>query len=401
MAKIYGDADSIKKAKEAPSGAKNVYVNLEAISELPEKYEAVIQTVKFNPNNLSEDFTNVGTKSDPRYYPQTSLMYRIAEACGISGTNGSDVKPLVEAVDINPLLMKEIGEEPTIRNKTVGRLVTKQSVRLMEDGTLRLSSSCTSEYNAWERCCASWSKEESTTNGYENMKSDNKGYYVDKFWDNKSYRSYCKYDTKFKRQADFDNEMKFAHAKAETKAHLKTVRELAGLPTGFLPEDLKSGELIFVKIRESQKYSKMKVVAELDYIRNYGSSSNKATVALFGNQKEQKQISEKPLEGPAKSVEGEFSPVEDEPGELKKEELLLMVLKEYLKTCEDEDQTASLKNAIDYLTKNPDCSENPNKIKWFVRAVKFLQEFESSIPIEFRIEHQNFLEGIEGENPNA
>ena len=394
MAKIYGDADSIKKAQEAPSGAKNVYVNLEAIAELPEKYEAVIQTVKFNSKNLSEDFTNVGTKDNPTYYPQTSLMYRIAEACGISGTNGSDVEPLIEVVDINPLLMKSIEDDPVLRKKTVGRLVAKQSVRLMEDGTLRLSSSCTAEYNAWERCCASWSKEESTTNGYEKLKSDAKGLFIDKVWNNKPYKTYMKYDTRFKRQADFDNEMKFAHAKAETKAHLKTVRELAGLPTGFSPEDLKDGELIFVKIRESQKYSKMKVAAELDHIRNHGSVSQASEKALFGK-KEPLEIEENILQN---VEEADFStPESKEPGELSKEELLVSVFEEYLKTCKDEEEITVIKKEIDYLTKNPNSSKNPSKVKWFLKAANHLNVFEEKVPEQFRVKHPDFIAGI-GEN---
>ena len=39
-----------------------------------------------------------------------------------------------------------------------------------------------------------------------------------------------KYETSYQRRSHFDSEMKFAHAKAESKAYLKTTRVVVCLP---------------------------------------------------------------------------------------------------------------------------------------------------------------------------
>jgi hypothetical protein len=140
----------------------------------------------------------------------------------------------------------DINAIPNMVRMTVGRTVKKFSEVMQEDGTMRRSSVCTSSYNAYERCCELWSKEEQYTDGYSKA-----GQYPNK------------YQTRWQRRAHFDNELKFAGAKAETKAHLKTIRELAGLMTGYKADDLKSGVLVFVKIRRSSAILKMESAARL------------------------------------------------------------------------------------------------------------------------------------------
>ena len=47
------------------------------------------------------------------------LMYRIAEAKGIHGGEKSISEPVIEDIDINPLLMAPLTQAPTIQRRTV------------------------------------------------------------------------------------------------------------------------------------------------------------------------------------------------------------------------------------------------------------------------------------------
>ena len=67
MAKIYGDQENIKYARSAPAGARDVYVNMDAINDLPEEYEATINCVEYDPKRLADSFSNVGTEKSPSW----------------------------------------------------------------------------------------------------------------------------------------------------------------------------------------------------------------------------------------------------------------------------------------------------------------------------------------------
>ena len=83
------------------------------------------------------------------------------------------------------------------------------------------------------------------------------------------------------RRSHFDSEMKFAHAKAESKAYLKTIRELAGMPTGFQSADLTSGKMLFARIRRSKAVLKMETAARISAMSR-GIESQPAKAMLFG-----------------------------------------------------------------------------------------------------------------------
>lgn len=281
MKNIYGDKATIDRARKAPAGDKGVYINWQAIEELPDEYEAIVTEVKYDPANPKASFSDVGNGT---WMPNPDTMYKIAEACGISGVDNSASLPIIEEVDINPMLLKPLDAQPTIRRMIVGRSVTKQSTVMQEDGTLRTSSPCNSEYNAWERCCELWSKEELDSEGYKTLQNG-KYKYFDKdrygdFYTKGQYQYEAKYNNQLKRHAHFQGEMKFAHAKAETKAYEKTIRELANLVTGYKTEDLKSGSLIFAKIRRSRELLKLETAARLQAMSR-GIEAPKAEVLLF------------------------------------------------------------------------------------------------------------------------
>lgn len=263
---IIGNAETLKKARSAGPEAGWNHVNFDAIDSLPEEFEAVITEVRYDPKQLGQAFSDVGNST---YMPKPELMYAIAEACGISGGEKTINEPLIEEVDFTRITA-DVMAPPQMVRMTVGRTVSKYSEVMQEDGTMRRSSICTSSYNAYERCSELWSKEEMYTEGYAK-----KGKYDDK------------YKTRWQRRAHFDNELKFSGAKAETKAHLKTIRELAGLMTGYKITDLTSGMLVFYKIRRSSAVLKMETAARLSAISR-GNGVGMASALLFGNDEPKK-----------------------------------------------------------------------------------------------------------------
>ena len=267
MSKIYGNQETIKKAKDAQPGEKYSYINWDAIQELPDEYEVLINEVKYDPKNLAKDFTNVGTESDPSWYPKTSLMMAIAEARGISGASESIVEPIYEEIDLS--IMNMDGNSKIVKRK-VGIRVKKAGIVLEEDGSSRRSSVRSGVFNAWDECNALWSNEEMWTAGYT-----------------KQSKFPPKYDTKYKRINHFNKLLLKAEGQADTKAYLKTVRELAGLPTGFKTVDLQKGYFIFPKVRRSKEAIKMETAARLKAISNGTEQieTKQVTKELFGEKK--------------------------------------------------------------------------------------------------------------------
>ena len=384
--KLFGDAQVIRKAQAAPAGDRSVYINFDAIKELPDEYEVVVTEIKFDPKNLKVDFSEVG---NGMYMPSPQLMYRIAEACGISGGDNSISEPIIEEVDINPMLCKKIEETPTYRKMTVGRKVIKYSVRIQEDGTLQKSSVCTSAYNVWERCLTIWSDEELDTNGYKDIKT---GKYT--AWGKEQYGDYVvkgaysypvKYNTPLKRKAFFDSEMKFAHAKAETKAHEKTIRELAGLVTGYKAADLASGSLIFSKVRRSREVLQMETAARLSALSQGKQLPGPADNTLFGSPPPDIQPENSAVETVA--TEEEFkAPFADPPVVQKtKREELISTLQYYqsekLIMPEYEESIASL---VAWLEANKEAEAD---INYWPKAIAALKVVEAKIPDEGKLSH--------------
>ena len=370
MKKIYGDQAVIERVKQAKPGDKTMYINWEAINELPEEYEVIITEIKFDSKKLDGDFSNVGADNNPSWMPATQLMYRVAEACGISGGENSIAEPLMEDVDINPMLMKSMEDAPTYRKMKVGAKVVKYATRLQEDGTPLRSSPCTSEFNVWERCQELWSKEEMYTEGYS-----------------KPSKYPNKYDTQYKRRNHFQSELKFAHAKAETKAYLKSIRELAGLQTGYRTEDLNAGRLVFARVRRSREVLRMETAARLQAISK-GIGTQEAEKLLFGTVVDEAQPI--PPEADPEVVEQEptetfTAPEPVKPPETTKREEMIAVLKNYLDTdLIVEEYKESAKNIFQWLVDNQGAEADA---MYWPKAIGILTEIEKKIPEEGRITH--------------
>lgn len=348
MSKIIGNETIIQRARALPPGDKTSYVNWQAIQEMPKEFEALVVELKFN---FAADFVDVGNGN---YMPTPQLVYRIAEARGVEGGTESICSPIIEEVDINPMLMKSLEDEPTTRKMTVGRSVTKYATRLGEDGRQIKSSPCTCEFNVWERCCELWAKEEMYTEGY--TKASN-------------YPN--KYDSPLKRKAHFTSEMKFAHSKAETKAHLKAIRELACLMTGYRKEDLSKGSLYFARVQRSRRVLQLETAARLQNIAKGIQAPLEAQERLYGP--------------PAASEGGFEEPPAPPQKEETKREKLLKIYEYYkdeniLKPEMQETSTAIIK----WLKTTPEAEKDP--VYW-PKACKSLEVIENSIGEEWRMKH--------------
>jgi len=357
MSKIIADKGVLEYCQQAKPGNKAVYVNMDAINELPDQFEVVLTEINFD---IKQDFSDVGSGN---FMPTAALMYRVAEATGISGGDNSITEPVVEKIDINPMLMKGMEAEPTFRKMIVGRKVKKFSTLLQEDGTLRRSSPCTSIFNVWERCLELWTKEEMYTEGYSK-----KSKYPDK------------YDTTFKRRAHFNAEMKFAHAKAETKAHGKTIRELAGLMTGYTAPDLKEGKFIFSKVRKSQEALKLEQAANLSRI-SAGNEPSPAGNLLFGPADEEPEIEETVKETTEPDPFDDPEPINVTPTP---EEELLGIFQTYQVTIKD---NKDLNAVVNWMDKNLDKTAVNYQRGWD-KAIGILKEVEKQLDITQLVEHK-------------
>ena len=353
MSKLYGDEETIKLAKAAKPGDNTVLINWEAIGDLPDEYEAVVTKVNFK---ISDDFSDVGNKT---YMPTPALHYKIAEARGIHGGSNSITNPIYEDVNINE--MNRV-DTPFFTKMLVGYRSMKYSTVMEEDGIERRSSACTIDYNVWNRCSELWAKEEMYTEGYSK-----KGRY-----DNK-------YDTKWKRKSHFQTELKFAMQKAETKAHEKTIRELAGLMTGYKADDLKTGCLIFAKIRRSRKILQAETAARLTHLSGGGQAKPNL---LFEELKDDVEIVEtidnnntvdnKIVEEVAETVETTKTP----------KQFLIESLETYGKNI-SEDLVETVDNILAWLDK----TENPETTPFWTKAINLLKRIEEDMPEDFRVKH--------------
>jgi hypothetical protein len=376
MNKIFGEPKLIKRLTDAKPGDKTIYVNLDAIRQLPDEYEALISEVTFNPSNLKESFSDVGNGN---LMPNPDLMYRIAEAKGISGGDKQISVPMVEDIDINPMLMKRMDDPPTMRKTTIGRSVTKFSTCLQEDGTVIRSSACNCEFNVWDRCVELWEAETAKTNGYDPSvvkKADNGNGFVETEWYDRASKTtkkgqyWLKYETAFKRKAHFVAELKFAHSKAETKSHLKTIRELASLMTGYKAEDLASGSLVFARVRRSKDMIKAEAAARLS--------------AIAGGV-QQAQI-ESPYEAPASPQQPLTVTIVPEPEPVQDlRQTFIGNLEVYLlQSLVPADLVEVAGKIKDWLNGHADAVQDA----WWPEAVKRLKAIEDRIPAELRIGHR-------------
>lgn len=353
---IKGNPDTITRCRKATPEDKWNHVNFDAIDKLPDEYEAIITEVRFS----MADFANVGSKEKPMYMPNPDLMYAIAEACGISGGERSINEPLVEEVDINRV-RADLVSPPSITKMVVGRIVKKYSTVIQEDGTERKSSVCAVAYNAFERCCELWSKEEMYTQGYKVAGK---------------YES--KYQTRWQRQAHLDSEMKFAGQKAETKAHLKTIRELAGLMTGYKAEDLVNGILVFARIRRSSAVLKMETAARLTALSR-GESTGTAAM-LFGERAMDIAAPVEPADEPIQRP----APAEYMPPASKKQSIIATISAYMANDVIHPDDLAEAKKITDWANK---VNEPIEASKYWPGVLDTFRSIESKIPGEGKIHH--------------
>lgn len=347
MSRIKGDEKTIKRILDTKPGDPMVYVNLDAIEQLPDEYEAVAVKVTFDKE---KDFTNIGTELKPSYYPITKLMYDIAEKRGISGVGDIDVQPLYEDVNISDMNMEKTA---VLQKMKVGYKVIKQGSVLQEDGTSRLSGPRIGIFNAWDECQKLWVNEEKWTEGYsKKAKYDNK------------------YDTKWKRKAHFQDLLDKAVGMADTTSWLKCIRECAGLKTGFNSDELAEGAFYFTKIVRSEKAIKAETAAKLLAI-SHGHYQSKP---LY------------PMAVPLPEVQ-EIIPVKIEPVEREKDprEQMISIFCHYIDNDMIPDsQKASIDRLFKWVKTTPECA---NDEKLWPKALNCLRQLEETIPEVGRFKH--------------
>lgn len=277
---IQGNSDVIKRSKESPAGDPSNLVNWDALNALPDIYDGQVVQVRFKAPVNDKDSGDFAPVGGGMYMPSTDLLNKIADARGISGLDMDAVQPIYNDIDWNRMTLN-YSDPPKLVKMLVGYTVIKQGRVLTEDGTERVSSPCAVSYNAWERVNELWSKEEMQTDGYTKcaVQYGKNGFTTE--WNGQSKWHECKYDTRFKRQASFDAELKFAERKADSKARNVVVRELCGMQTGYTIPELSKGYFIFYKIVRSAFAVKSEHAARLQALAR-GNGDVSASTALFG-----------------------------------------------------------------------------------------------------------------------
>jgi hypothetical protein len=367
---IQGKKEIIERVKKAKPGDPAVYVNIDAIEQLPDEYESTIVDVDFD---IKRDFTNVGSESKPSWYPTVFFMNRIADKRGIVGHGKAIIETIYEDVNIS---LMEMCDEPKIMHMKVGYKITKQGAVLQEDGVFRPCSPRTGMYNVWEECCLLWTKEEMYTEGYT-----------------KPNKFPNKYDTKWKRRNHFQTEMDKALGTADSVAWSKCIRELTGMQTGYTTEDLKEGKLYFAKIRRSKLAIKAETAARLTALSSGKQIESQPQELLFGPDTQAGQESvpheqamqQSPIEFPTAEPE----PVKQEPPPpAPKWRQYIAVVDVYRKeNIIPEDAKSALVGAYNWIKKMQDKAETDTGGKWWNQAVQILKTLESVIPEVGRVEH--------------
>lgn len=375
MSKIIGNQDVINRAKNARSADKISYISWDLISELPDEYEPVISEFIYDPENLPAAFSHVGNDN---YMATPETHYKIAELSGIKGEK-SFTSEVVQLIDYSLLTMND---EPKMMKILVGYKTTKISSRLQDDGTFLTSDECTSEYNAWNRCVSEWTKEEANTDGY--AKCDEKGCYK-YYYNNTQKTGYVKYNNKYKRKAHFQKELIHALAQTQTKAHCKSIRVLAGMPTAYNKKDLTSGSMFFCKIRRSKKILQLETAKRLASLSNSTAVQTAIGPAMKATFKQSAEIEdEKIKEDTLKPMAVEI--VEPEP-EKNNRDILIEAFNFYLNEdgiIADETQIETIKKMNKWLSDEP--LAESNTVFWN-KAIKNLQSIEKTIPENFRFQH--------------
>ena len=376
--KYIGDEKNWERIRNAPAGDPTVYVNMDAITQLPDEFQAIVAVVEFNRD---KDFTNVGSEKRPSWYPGTRIMYDIAEKRGISSDGELIAEPIMEEVNIN---LMECLPEPCIIRKKVGYQVVKSGSVVQEDGTFRTVSRVCVE-NAWDEAVSLWNKEEEATEGYTKNMVDQygkKGFNM--FWNNSPSWHECRYDTKWKRRTHFDDLLDKALGKAETKSKEKVIRELAGLKTGYTTEDLKDGRFYFVKIVRSAMVLKLETAARVDSIRNGAKPAEDALTMVFGARK---------LAAPSSTTSSGLEPIiarvepESEPTDPPPDETPAAAMMRKLQHYKDNaivpaESVDTCKNLLIWLGKNKNPVADPT---YWPKAQSVLKAIEDAIPEDMRL----------------
>ena len=359
---IKGDANVIAASRNSPAGDPSNMVNWDALNALPELYDGQIVQVAFQPpvdDKNCGDFAPVGNDT---YMPSPDLMNKIAAARGISGLEMGTSRAIVQEIDWNRMICN-FTDSPRLVKYLVGYEVVKQGEVLSEDGSMRHSDPCVVMYNAWERVCELWGKEEQYTDMYTHpAKYPNK------------------YDTRAKRQACFDAELKFAERKADTKARQGVIRSLCGLQTGYKKSELVKGFFVFGKIVRSAWAIKSEHAARLQAMSR-GVGDHTASAELFAP-----SVSADPVSAPEPEPEQQ-----SDTSVLADQALAPVVINgAFVRSALESYSKGGLipealqkpcESLVNWLSTQTD----PEKTAYWDKTLKTLEAVEQAIPVELRV----------------
>jgi hypothetical protein len=381
---IKGDAEVIAASKNARAGDPANLVNWDALNFLPDLYDGQVVRVNFQPPKSDKDPGDFSPVGGGMYMPSVDLMNRIADARGISGLDMAIPEPIMAEIDWNRMVCN-FADPPRLVRYLVGYSITKQGRVLTEDGTERVSDPCTVSYNAWERVCELFGKEEQYTDYYAKCQRAQNGALWYPGYEGK--QTFCKYDTRAKRQAALDAELKFAERKADTKARNVVIRVLCGMQTGYTVADLKTGYFTFYKIMRSSFAIKSEHAARLNAMAH----GENASASLYGPGR--KCIAEAAPVDYATPQHDATSPADNTPADLAESaladtprvltrQLVINAFSSYLQadiiTADKKDACSALVNWL-LATENPEAQD----IYWN-KTIALLDEVESKIPEELR-----------------
>ena len=286
--------DALQILEKYPIGKALMIAKREEITSVSPQFEPLVTVLELD---WDEEFTNVGSQSNPQYYPNKAATNKIAEAAGIGFTPNCGTRKegswqnvkITQGESHNDYKME--GEY-----KVIG---WAQGYRIQPDGSKRYSSVCEYEFECTVRAALDFSSDAS------------------KNPDAKNWQDRPRYETVEKKRKHFLELVKFAVQRAETGAQLKAIRELTGLPTAFKKSHYKKPLVISQTICNNQFKVEItnKLLSTPDGRNSVANAMFGNGVNLYGNQMQSPHLSQSVMDDrtpPIKEIPEEMEGIPEE-----------------------------------------------------------------------------------------
>ena len=261
--------DALQILEKYPTGKALMIAKREEITSVAPQYEPLVTVLELD---WDEEFTNVGSSSNPQYYPNKGATNKIAEAAGIGFTPNCGTRKEGSWQNVR-ITQGAVHSDYKMEGeyKVIG---WAQGYRIQPDGSKRYSSVCEYEFECTVRAALDFS-----TDAGKNPNAKN--------WQDRP-----KYETVEKKRKHFLELVKFAVQRAETGAQLKAIRELTGLPTAFKKSHYKK-PLVISQTIENNKFKAdiaEKLLSTPDGRHSVANAMFGNGMNIYGNQMQSPQI---------------------------------------------------------------------------------------------------------------